>query len=465
MQSRGELIIDFLDLLPESRRDGEYTFTEDEEEYLRDIPEDHYYWKITRDPVYDRVGRVSIQVRDMSVKNVFSITEATSATYVERTASAADTYEASFLLALAEPGRTMVLHGPSKTGKSALWRHLIGADAIVVPCTPTGTLKDHYHAALFELKSSYTAGQAGESASELEGSLELEATVGAKDIAQGRIKTVRGNTTSETLETIRKFVEQPIAASSLSKEVAASGTVLVFENYHRLQQSVFDELCFDLRTFADDNVTTVFAGIPADPFRFIKTNHELLGRTMFLPFNYWTPEDLKSIARNGQNALNISFSQSSLELLSKEAAGSPLLMQLYCMLGSLASGVVRTKEYETEVEVKRPDLAVGMKRYGYLYLAPCEAIWETLETVANSIKSVPDGFRAAFVAHLKRADPSLAISTNDLACGGITTRGLSALANRLNKQELTRDLIQIDSDSKTILVANPIVVAYARWFL
>ena len=462
MEIRGDLITDFLDLPPHERREGLYFFDPQCEIYFSDIPEDTFYHKIRRPATGDEYGIIEVYLSDISVFEVFSTTKASIPTYVSRDTEENLTYEASILSSLQEPGRTLVLYGPSKLGKSALWSYIIGSDCISISCTPSLTANKLYDQVLYEIENPYASGASRDITDEAEQTEGVSVSIGKKDIGQAQFGKSRSKKHLNGRTRNFKYSERPVSAESVSKELYDKNYALIFENHHRLKPSVLKELCYDIRTFADQNVTTIFVGIPNEPFDIINYNPELMGRTSFLKFNYWNPDELREIAIGGGKALNVSLSEETLGFLTHESAGSPLLMQLYSLIACLASGVTRTQEQFKDVELDQKDFELALNKWGIEILRPCELICEILKKECDAVRSIPDNFTSVLFDHLKQSGPTLFINCYDLSFWPLQTRTINALTKRLNRREITKDLLTFNERACTLNIGNPFFISYVK---
>ncbi len=463
MEIRGDLITDFLDLPPHERREGLYLFEPEYSSYFSDIPDDTYFWKIRREAIDDHYGIIDIYLSDIPVSEVFSTARASTPTYVNRNIKESVTYEASILNALKEPGRTLILYGPSKLGKSALWQYVIGTDCISLSCTPDSFLSQLYKQVLYELKNPYASNILKYSAKKSEHKDSVSVSLGQKYLGQFKLGKEDIEKHERALTEDLKYTDRPVSAASAADELSKENLVLIFENYHRLNKKELEKLSYDIRTFADYNVTTVLIGIPEEPYKIIEFNPELMGRTSFLKFNFWEPDELKKIAAGGAQALNIGFSESALDFLANESAGSPLLMQLYSFIACLSSGVPHNQEQYKIIELDKNDFMLAINSWGIESLSPCELICEKLKNTSASIRSLPDDFVEILYQHIRDNYPTLSFYCNEFSCWPMTTRAINALMSRLNKDELTRDLLTFNLRKNELNIGNPFFVSYVRW--
>ena len=356
-----------------------------------------------------------------------------------------------------------MLYGPSKLGKSALWQYVLGSDRVTLSCTPDLTTQDLYRQALYELEQPYISQKIEYSSEDTETKDGVSFSAGYPGLVQAGIGRNKTRKKSNGTDTSFEFPERPLSAETVSEGLSSRRLPLLFENYHRLNRDAFRSLCYDIRTFADKNVTTIFVGIPQNPYEMTEINPELLGRVSFMPFEFWDPRDLRKIALGGQDILNIDFAEQTLDFLTTEAAGSPLLMQLYSFIACMASGVIETQEQSVEVELAYEDFSIAIRDFGIEYLSACGLICERLRRASREYSSVPDNFTDALYGHVKEYGPKLSVNWTDLGLGPLKSQTRKVLINYLNKKELTRDLFIIDQSSDVVKISNPLFLAYMRW--
>jgi hypothetical protein len=465
----GNLIFDFLDKEPYERAAGSYSFETSQTEYIFDISNEYYFYRVRRHPSETISGIVDVDFRDFQVKEVFSITKASSATYVNRDYGGNTTYEGTLLLAVTDPGATVVLYGPSKLGKSALWRNVMELDteAIMLPCTPKETIEGLYRATLYKLGASYISEIKDTSKDKISEKTDVSIKLGVKS-SQISSSYGTGHEHADSKDILKKFSDMPANADIVGEQLSKRRMAIVFENYHRLNKGTLDDLCFDIRTFSDHGVTTILAGIPDDPYEIIKINGELEGRTFFLPFDFWGIEELKQIAIGGSQALNIQFDNNTLCFIAGEASGSPLLMQLYSLIACLASRVTeahKTLESPPVVSITHSAFEMAMQRYTSQILQPCELVCQALATASSKYASIPNNFAKKLYSYLKNNDPTLKIKYSDLDLPPISKIGIRTLTNFLNRNTITHDLMIMEQGTGNIKISSPRFVAYVRWLL
>ena len=449
-------VINFLDLEANDKNEGRYSYEIEEKIYLDDIPEGFNYKIINEADGIDS-GIVEIFFNDRRVSEVFSINSANIPTYVKRKWKNYDTYDASLHLALEDPGQTVVLYGPSKLGKSALWRNLLSTNVILIQCNQFQTLEDIYKSIYDEIQNpqpsqiterqeNYIDKSFGSVINSIPLSIDFKKNKGHK-------KTTEKQLTYGNLK---------MSAQLISKLAYEKNAPIIFENYHRLNDKTFNELCVDIRTISDTRVTTLFVGIPQNPFLFTEINPELEGRIMFMEFLPWKEYELQQIAKSGQEILNIIFDNKTLEFLSKESLGSPLLMQLFSLITCISSGIAARSRDNIEISITRERFKTAIKNYGIQYLAFCKNVLDDFNSISKKVKEMPTNFSKQIYNYINSDEFNLFIDLNKIFNDSITILDIKKLIKKLNKNARTIDFLIIDEKNQ-LRFGNPLAIVYARW--
>jgi hypothetical protein len=456
-------ITEFLDTPENERQRGRYIFYDEEEQYLEQISNDVFSYKVRRYPGIEKPGIVDIYLNYASLADVFSVTSATRATYVSRELKSNITYEATLQLFLREPGGIVVIFGPSKLGKTVLWQSIIDqSECIRLSCSPNITIDSLYQQILYDLSQPYITESAEENINELTKKKSADLTFGPPGSqAKIGVESEKGKTKGSQKK--YEYAQRQYNVDTVVKELSGIDKTIVFENYHRLSLDALRQLCIDLRTFSDSQINTLFVGIPKNPYELTSLNKELEGRVSFLPFSFWTQKELQRIALGGQAILRAYFTQSSLEFISGEAAGSPLLMQLYCYIACVASKVLETQEQEHQIDISADDFSKAIKEFGIQRLEPCKQTCKVLKKEAKNIRGLPSDFIDKMFKEIKKSIPQLTMDLRRFKLWPEKKSAVRKLITELNKNEYTLDLFNFDEEQGILNISSPTFLAYVRW--
>jgi Holliday junction resolvasome RuvABC ATP-dependent DNA helicase subunit len=464
---RGMLIRDFLDPreLSLDVYEGIYIYEAGEKQYLEDIYNDSWTYRIRREPSLTNEGPpglVEVFTKAIDLSDVFSTSDANAATYVDR-AFAETTYGVVLTLALNDPGKVVLLHGPSKLGKTALWRSTI-VDPIEVHCNQQTTLTELYQDILGQLQSTNLTKITSETTDERQRSVELTGNLGLYESAEFVLAASGSNTQANSISEEKIVTPLAVNARTVAVQLRSAKKVLLIENYHRMSLQTFESLCIDLRVFMDQRVTIVFVGIPEDPFRIIGNNQELEGRVNFLDFAFWERKDLQQIALNGAEILNIEIEYETLDFLASEAAGSPLLMQEYCWLLCVANKIGRDQNNKTSVSLTSMQFKTAFNTIESTKFSHFNRIHKQLEQLTSEIDGFPTDFVSTLVNVLRKT-PTLAVSLDVFDGLGVSDTHYSQLITALNSIKLTEDLFALDPDKRVLSICRPLYLPFIRWII
>lgn len=457
-------VIDFLDTPERDRQPGEYIFNEHEEEYLEEIPEEGAFsYTIRRHPSFASPGLVEIYLSYVDLSEVFSTVQASCVTYVNRKTDANITYEATLELFLKDPGGIVVIHGPSKLGKTVLWKSIIyESERIVLSCSEDKEIKNIYQQILFELDQPIPLQKTVEDTDTSGKEKAAEVALGPSAAAQAKLKLQSSKAKTTSQQETFKYEEHQYNVDTVANELLNKNITLIYENYHRLSPETLRKLSIDLRTLSDGRVNTLFVGIPENPFQIIEFNPELKGRVSFMPFSFWHAEDLQRIALGGQEILRAHFTQSSLDFLSGEAAGSPLLMQFYCYIACLASDITHTQDQDIDIDISQERFGFVMKKWGIQRLDACRPICEFFQVEA---KKLSFNFHDLLFDKIKKSKPELSLELKEFDFWPEQKAAINDLMLKLNEYDPTRDIFHLDAKLGILNINDPLFISYVRWIL
>lgn len=258
---------------------------------------------------------------------VFTPTDVPTITYVERTTR---NYEEDLRRAFDIPKMIVSLSGPSKSGKTVLVTKVISKDNLI-----------HLYGASIKSASdlwrNVIAWMGGPieltetSASKKSGT--LSATAGGKAgiplIAQGTASATGSGTIEASSQTAIKVAMNDL--DTVVKEIGGSDFVVFVDDFHYIEPAAREEIGKQIKAAAERGVRICTASVPHRSDDVVRSNTELRGRVTAVDMTYWSSKELEQIAYRGFRELNVDLSPAVLELLAKEAFGSPQLMQAICL--------------------------------------------------------------------------------------------------------------------------------------
>ncbi len=108
-----------------------------------------------------------------------------------------------------------------------------------------------------------------------------------------------------------------------------SKKVLVIDDFHYLTGKLQQSIIRALKGLIFDGLNVVCIAIPHRKYDAVMVEREMNGRVTQVTIPEWEEAELIDIAKTGEQPLNISYDTGLLSILSREALGSPHLMQKY----------------------------------------------------------------------------------------------------------------------------------------
>ncbi len=229
-------------------------------------------------------------------------------------------------------GRLCLLTGPSKTGKTTLYKRVIqeiNKKPLTIRCDnqldPESFWKQALETIDFNRISSIVNDKSGEISGEITGKF------GWAWLANLIGETKVGVKGSMSESEIREKILAKASPQHLIPILKFCPIVLVVEDFHYLtsecQQTIFQQW----KAFIDEEVSVIVVGTTHHAFDLARANKDLVGRIVHIETKAWTPKDLSSIVNQGFEHLGIQDSLSTISTtISNSAVGLPIIVQDVC---------------------------------------------------------------------------------------------------------------------------------------
>jgi hypothetical protein len=396
-------------------------------------------------------------------------------TYVERESGA---LERELDNALSENGQLCLICGPSKTGKSTLYREVLrrrGEVALVVRCDRRLTAEGVWLRALEEVD--FERVESRTKTSSLTGAMEGE--VGAKlgwawlAEATARLKGSLTNLKSDA--DVKKRVLAEPGSDLLIPVLKYLNYRLIIEDFHYLADEEKVILFEQWKRFTDNEVSVVVLGTTHRAVDIANSNKDLVGRITQINIGHWSSGDLRKVASQGFDYLKIVVDTSCLRTLANEAVGLPIIVQQACLALVTAGGGKYRSDVRGKsdlVNAKKIDSAfhnVAVKRYGQfeesyatLVKGPRERArkYKTYELVLGCFTLDPIKFslhKSELITRIAR----LKISDEERPPEPSVKSTLSALTQFQHKRGL--ELLEWRPKQQMLHITEPAFLFYVRW--
>jgi hypothetical protein len=253
-----------------------------------------------------------------------------SVTYVERDSGA---NEKKLALALRSPGQICLLTGPSKTGKTSLYRRVLPTlkrQELIVRCSGRLTPTDFWSSALESLNFERLAESSRTWGINTATKIGLKGEAGWSWLA--KVMATVGFTVSASGEyaIAREVVRAGISSKHLIPLLKELPVQLVIEDFHYLSEEVKREVFQQWKAFTDEGVSVLLVSTTHHVIDIAKANRDLTGRTRFIDVGKWDTKDLAQIPEKGFAYLDLKPSAIANRRIAKESVGLPIIAQQIC---------------------------------------------------------------------------------------------------------------------------------------
>lgn len=226
---------------------------------------------------------------------------------------------------LTTPGEHLIIHGPSKTGKSTLWISQIGEKNVIkIPCTESTSLQGVYQDIVDELNIYFQSSANVNKTIINDFKTEIKGAI--YGIVKGGGEISHQDKRSEAGES-QRLTAPTLGPRNISKYLKAADKFIVLENIHYCSHQFRRELSKDLHNFSDYNSKWIIVGVQHQADQVFIENRDLVGRLREIHSGTFTLSQVIEILKLGENILNIEFSQEIREAIFFESGGNAALVQ------------------------------------------------------------------------------------------------------------------------------------------
>ncbi|WP_439597149.1 ATP-binding protein [Falsiroseomonas sp.] len=267
----------------------------------------------------------------LRLADVFKSVGQPTVTYVKRDSG---NLERKLRLALAQAGQLCLLTGPSKTGKTTLYREVLasrGEIPLIVQCDRHTKLEDVWLHALEGID--FERAESRQTTSSTKGSVEAELSLqlGWAWLAE-KAARIKGTITGEKSESeVKRRILASPGPDLLIPALKHTNYVLVIEDFHYLSDEVKVVLFQQWKRFVDNEVSVLVLGTTHRAVDIANSNRDLVGRIAQFDVGSWAVEDLEKIISQGFDYLKIKITPQLKNFIAMESVGLPLVTQQICL--------------------------------------------------------------------------------------------------------------------------------------
>jgi hypothetical protein len=242
----------------------------------------------------------------------------------------------------------VVVFGSSKQGKTTLRRHCLSeSDYTVVSCLNSMGLSDLHGAILkaigyrIEQTQTKTTGGAWKYGAQFAG--EGKVPFVAKASAEGSVNRETNNTiaiATHALELDLNDVNDIVTALREAK----FKKLIILEDFHYLPVETQRTFAFALKAFHENSeFCFIIVGVWRDKNRLIYYNGDLTNRVVSIDADAWSRSQLREVIEAGEQLMNVSFSEATVDALLRNSFDGVALVQEGCYRLCEIEGVYETQ--------------------------------------------------------------------------------------------------------------------------
>jgi hypothetical protein len=258
---------------------------------------------------------------------VFVPSDYPTVTYVQRDG---DSLEERVARALDTPKSPISISGPSKSGKTALVKKMVGEDNLIqIYGTQIEAGGDLWKSILDWMEAPTTIATSSGAAETVAPNANASGKIKLPGVAEVTLGGGIQTTTAANSNTTATMNNQGMAA--VSREIANSDFIVFVDDFHYIPREMQEAVGRQIKTGSDAGIRFCIASVPHRSDDVVRSNHELRGRTVNIDTSYWSLSDLIKIPESGFRELNVSINNSVFERLAQESCTSPQIMQALCL--------------------------------------------------------------------------------------------------------------------------------------
>lgn len=252
--------------------------------------------------------------------------------------------------ALNESGQLCLVTGPSKTGKTTLYREVLKSRnqiPLIVQCNRTKRCRDIWCEALEAVEFSRVTETSRGGGAEFSAAAEAGGDIGWAWLAKASGKATLSAAKTLSEEECRARILADPGPELLIPVLKNTNYVLVIEDFHYLDDDEKVLLFQQWKRFVDNEVSVLVLGTTHRAVDIANSNKDLVGRISQVDVGHWSNEDLGQIVVKGFKHLKIPLQPSVTAILAPEAVGLPIIVQQVC------HNLFSSREIEYADQIKR----------------------------------------------------------------------------------------------------------------
>lgn len=294
----------------------------------------------------------------MKATEIFVPSDFPTLTYVERDE---EKLEKKVRDALDTPRSPISVSGPSKTGKTALVRKIVGEDNLIhIFGSQIETATDIWDAILNWMATPSTVTSGSASTETLTPNAHVSATARIPGVAS--VNLGGGFSTSTAANANSTATQQNRGMAAVAREIADSDFIVFLDDFHYIRRDLQEAVGRQIKTGSEAGVRFCIASVPHRSDDVVRSNHELRGRTINIDTSFWSFSDLKKIPTQGFEALNAAIDDAAVDRLVRDCCTSPQIMQALCLQICFNQKLRETSEDRQKLELLETDFRDALEQ-------------------------------------------------------------------------------------------------------
>lgn len=401
-------------------------------------------------------------------------------TYVERRD---ERLERKVREAIETPRSPISISGPSKTGKTALVRNIVGEDNLIhIFGTQIDSQNDLWDAILNWMTIPTSVNTMSGSSEAITPNASVNASIRVPGIGSAGIGGGISTTTSANNNITATQQNRGMAA--VGREIANSEFIVFLDDFHYIHRDLQGSIGRQIKAAAETGIRFCIASVPHRSDDVVRSNHELRGRTINIDTSFWTFEDLTKIALQGFDALKARVDNGVIQRFAQESCTSPQIMQALCLQLCFNLKLREANEIYQDLVVSDDDLKEALEqtstRSDYtslvkqMHAGPRVRGTERKEFLFSD-GTKGDAYRASLLA-LSEDPPSMefnyadlltritSVCVDDKPVGSSITESLKQIAGFAEQMHPSQRIVEWDPEaaSGTFAIMDPYFLFFLR---
>ena len=250
--------------------------------------------------------------------------------FPEYTYAVREEYDVIFRNSLLDGGTLIYLYGDSKSGKTSMWKKYIGNDGCLeIKITERMTIQDFYADLMCKvepfIETQFETIDGDESAVSIGGEGGLKNILSASGEAENKTSSVK------TIK-YERVANPGLSLTTVTDAVSKIDKTIILEDFQVASDDFVKGISSILKAFADNTIRVIIVGIDNKVPVLVKEREDIAGRITTINLSHFKKNDLKSIIQQGEDRLNVEFSEEVIGFLVEESLERAYILQGLCRL-------------------------------------------------------------------------------------------------------------------------------------